>query len=514
MSESEKGAVSAGRGALYIAAAKVWFIVAGFAIEFGLPRILKNPNAFGEWKFVAGIVSILNAVVISGTVQAISRFTAERPEGAAAVRGSGFQMHLLVGLPIAILYAISAPFIGHLAHDPGKTPLLAISAVIFLIYSFYCVFVGSANGQRHFHKQAGLDATASSLRALAVLGAAIVGLGVMGSIIGWAGAAIAVFLVAAFWVGLPRGRVPGLIKPMLVFLFGVGFYLALMQLLQTSDQLLLKRLAADWFRAHPEWLAAHSEKWSEGLARAAAWEADGQVGIYGAVQGLARLPYQLMITATFIVFPLVSRATFEGDAEKARSYIRTTLRWTLVFASAMGTAIAVNPEPLLRIMYGPVYAEHGTLAASVLASGNIAFALFTIGGTVLNAAGRWKDAVAATGITVIVLLVSLWVAVPRSEPTGPMLLTCAVTTAAAMLLGTLIFLVLLWKRFGAMVPLMTVVRCGAAAGAAFGVSRVLKFDRPLLGLAETVACGVVFLVVLVATRELGVKDLRSLRRKG
>ena len=46
--------------------------------------------------------------------------------------------------------------------------------------AFYAVFVGTANGMHQFHKQAGLDITFATLRAVGLIGMAMLGLGVVG----------------------------------------------------------------------------------------------------------------------------------------------------------------------------------------------------------------------------------------------------------------------------------------------------------------------------------------------
>jgi hypothetical protein len=45
---------------------------------------------------------------------------------------------------------------------------------------------------------------------------------------------------------------------------------------------------------------------------------------------------------------------------------------------------------------------------------------------------------------------------------------------------------------------------------AIAVGRVVPFTTPLMTLVEAALVGVVFLVVLIATRELGKADLRSI----
>jgi O-antigen/teichoic acid export membrane protein len=514
----EKVAVSAGRGVLFIAAAKMYFMVAGAAIEFILPRLLGR-FLFGAYGVVTSFVNPVNGFLVTGTIQAVSRYTTEQPERAAEVRGAGFRMHLMLGLPLAVLFAVAAPLMAWLQQDMSKAGPIALAAIIILVYSFYSVLVGSANGQRAFHKQAGLDMTASTLRAIAILGAAAAGAGLWGVIGGWAAAAIGVFLVAAFWVGLPKGVAKDRVGPMSLFLLGVAGYLIIMQLISTADQLLLKPLATTWFREHPDWLARNSA-WFDSkffgsfdllglIKRAAAHESDGQVGFYRAVQNLARLPYQLMIAVTFVIFPLVSKATFEGDAAKTRSYIRTTLRYSLIFAAAMGTALAANPTANLDIVYTSEYALEGGAALAILAMGNVAFAVFTIAGTILNGAGRTLDAVVVAVLTLALTVAALLVGLPRMTPGHDMLLMCAAATAGAMIVGSIVFGAVLWRRFGTFVPALTLVRVAAAVGAAFGVARLVPHGSPIVTLGEAAASVVVYMVVLIVTGELGRADLRA-----
>jgi hypothetical protein len=88
-----------------------------------------------------------------------------------------------------------------------------------------------------------------------------------------------------------------------------------------------------------------------------------------------------------------------------------------------------------------------------------------------------------------------------------------------MLVGAIAACALLWKRFGASVPALTLVRVIAAGAAAGGVGRFLKMESKLMTIVEAGIVGVTFLIVLVATGELGKKDLAAFagaakRRKG
>ena len=60
------------------------------------------------------------------------------------------------------------------------------------------------------------------------------------------------------------------------------------------------------------------------------------VAFYSAVQNLVRLPYQAILAVTFVIFPLVSRSTFEKDTEATKGYIQQTLRYPLIFRRRHG----------------------------------------------------------------------------------------------------------------------------------------------------------------------------------
>src|SRR5690606_33364255 len=222
----------AGRGVLYIAFAKFYFMVAGAVLELRLPTVLGNV-VYGSYGVVNSLVSPFNNVLVTGTIQTVSRFTSQRPEAARAVQRAGLRLHLYVGLVLANLFAAAAPLTARFFHDADKTGPLMVAAAIIAAYSFYAVFVGTANGRREFHKQAGLDVGFATLRVAGILGMAMAGFGLMGAIGGWAAAAWAILLVSTAVVGLPRRAAadagPSVsLRPMVGFFVSVSVYLILL----------------------------------------------------------------------------------------------------------------------------------------------------------------------------------------------------------------------------------------------------------------------------------------------
>ena len=518
--EAPPKATSAGRGVLYIAFAKLYFMVAGAVIEFRLPVILSRAM-YGAYGVVSSLVSPINNVMVTGSIQAVSRFTAQKPETARIVEAAGLRMHLWVGLPTALVFIAGAPVFGWAIGDTAKIGPLMLAGVIVATYAFYAVLVGTANGLRQFNRQAGLDITSATLRAFGILGLTMAGLGVYGAYGGWVAAAGLVLLIATVVIGLPPRAAHGpeaqaLVKPMARYFARVAVYLILLNLIMFVDQILLKVLTAGWYRDHAAALTAGLDQALPGARRIAGFAVDAnalsdvQVAYYRAVQNLARLSYQAILAATFVIFPLVSKSTFDDDHQTTRRYIHITMRYSLIFATAIAVVMAANPRPLLDIPYPDDYATLGAPALAALALGNVAFSLFAIAGTILNGAGHTRDAIIAAAVTLAVAVVGNLIAIPLCEPGADLLLVAASVTGLAMVIGAAVAGGFLHRRLGAFLPLATVARVAVAVAVAIAVGRVVPFSTPLTTLIEAALIGGVFLVVLIATRELGKADLRTI----
>lgn len=519
MSDEAKQATGAGRGVLYIAFAKFYFMLAGLVVQFRLPAILSEA-AWGSYSFINSLVSPVNSVLVTGTIQTVSKFAAAEPEKARRVQHAALRMHVRLGLLLSLAFIAAAPLVSWGFADMSKMAPLMLAGLIIGGNAFYAVFVGAANGLRQFHKQAGLDITFATLRSAGLIGMAMGGLGVIGVVGGWVAAVGIILMIATAWVGLPGKQAVGeplAVKPLVRFFVGVAIYLALFNALMFIDTWLIKRLTTDYYAAHAaEMKAAVAQvvPWAPAVAGYHASPsvlADVQVGYYAAVQNLARLSYQAIIAATFVVFPLVSRSTFTEDRETTKRYIAVTLRYSLMFAMTIAVVMAANPREVLGIVYAPHFAERGGAALPMLAIGNVAFSLFAIAGTILNGAGMSRTAIWVAAITLGIAGVGNFIVIPMVIESGRVLEAAATVTGSAMLVGAIIGGIALRRRLGAFVPALSIARIVIATAVAIAVGRLVPLQGKLMALAEAAVVGVTFLVVLVATRELGKRDLEAIK---
>src|ERR1044071_7565115 len=317
----------AGRGTIYITAAKLWFLVSGAGIYLIVTRLISKEQ-FGVYQVVTGIISIINAVIVNGTSQTVSKYIAQDESKADAVKSKALRLQLAVGGVAALAFALLAPVIANYLNDSELTNYLRLAALITLSYSFYSVYIGYFNGQKKFLTQAGLDMSYSTMKLVFIVLFVGLGFGVAGGIGGFALAAACVLVLSAFTAG--KGERKGEVRTRDLFTF--QFYLLLftlvLNLLQKVDLLLIKALSS------PDALIASDN-----------------AGSYSAAIYVANLTYQVIISATFVIFPLVSQATFADDRRRTESYISNTTRYSLMIMAPLATLFSANSREVLGVIY-------------------------------------------------------------------------------------------------------------------------------------------------------------------
>lgn len=486
-------AVEAGRGALFIGFAKAFFMLAGFLQRVLLARVV-GPAEYGAFSVVNNAISTVNNTMVQGTIQSVSKFTAEDDGRAGAVQRAGLKMQACLGVLVAVAVVLAAPLLARFVKAPEHVSLFRLVAAIPLVYAFYAVYVGTANGLRKFHVQAGFDVGFSTAKTVLLLAGAVIGrwLGhsVAGAFVGFIAAALLILIVAGRTIGMRAGERSFPPLQLIVFMGGVVVYTLLINLALNYDLLLLRRFAGAAVPGAP---------------------ADALAGAYEAVRNLALLPYQALLVVTFVVFPLVSRATFAEDRAATTAYVRQTFRYALVFGAALAVVLAARPSALLAVLYPPAYGA-GAAALPILAAGIVALALLSIGCSIVTASGRPDIAIVLVALTLGVGGAAAFAIVPGAAPGPAMLRAAATATAAGMLAGLVAVLLYLRRRFAVWPPLASVLRVALAVALAVGLGRWLPGQGKLAGLAAIAAAAVAYAAILGLAREFGPTDREKLAK--
>lgn len=494
--ETEDVATRAGRGTLYITGSKLWFMATGAALYFVLPRLV-SPASLGVYKVVIGLVSVINAVVVTGTVQTVSKFVSQTPELADAIKRKALLLQCVLGGGAAAVFALAAPLVARSLNDDSLTPYLRLAALITASYAFYAVFVGVLNGRKEFLKQAAIDAFYSTAKLVLIIAFTIaMGYTLTGAISGFAAAAFAALVIGAIVVGL-RGRAedaPVGFGNLLQFQVALIVFLLVNNLLMKTDLLIVKGTIS------PDPQAASEA-----------------AGIYGAALDFAYIVFQIIVSITFVIFPIVSEAAFRDNLDAVRGYVRETVRATLVICALPAVIFSANAAEVLHLVYPPEYAT-GAPALRIVAIGMLSFAVITVLCSVISSTGRPWVSVAVVAVTLAIDAGLNLALVPRYGLVG-----AAVGTTIAMAVGAVAGAVVVSSRFGAIVAPLTVVRVAIASAVVYALALVVPLESlvaPLGGsllpklavAAECALLGIVYLAVLVAVREIGGNELRLARK--
>jgi O-antigen/teichoic acid export membrane protein len=492
---SSDRAVEAGRGALFIGFAKVYFMVSGFVWSWLLTRLVGAADV-GRFSVVNNFMSTVNNAVVQGTVQSVAKFTAEDDTRIDAVKRAGLVMQSFVGVAAALVFVLGAPWIADFANAPGYVGWFRMAGAVPLLYSFYTVFVGSANGQRQFRLQASFDVTFSTMKTILLLGGAVAGRAsghaVTGAFLGFIAAAVLILIISAAKVGLPRGPLRFPASRLMAFMAGALAYTVLLNAaLNMCDSYLLRRFAG---------------------AVVDTVRADAMVGHYQGLRNLGLLPYQALLVITFVIFPLISRSTFVEDRESTRVYISQTLRYAIMIGAALAVVLGARPDAIIAILYKDVGYLEGARALPILVTGVTSLAVLSVSGSIINASGKPRWAVALLVVTVVSSVTAAFILVPRANPGPSMLMAQATSVAIGDVIGLVLALIYLWRQFGAGPPPATLLRVGVSVALAVVAARVFPAGGKLMGVATLGVAGLVFVAGLVILRELGPADMAKLRK--
>lgn len=475
---SDNIAAIAGRGTIYITAAKIWFMVSGYGIAVTLAALLTD-ESYGIYRVVISTVSIINAVIVTGTYQTVSKYVSQEPENADSIKWKALGLQVYVGGAATLGFFLLAPVVASMLNDPRLTGWLRLASLITLSYSFYSVYTGYFNGKQRFDIQAGLDITYSTLKLAFIVLLAWLGFGVTGSVGGFALAAAVVLFISAMLARGQGGKGEARAGQLFTFQSYVLLFTFVLTLLQRVDLMLIKALSS-----------------SDPTA------ASQNAGYYSAAMDVANLTYQIVVSVTFVIFPLVSQSTFEDDRARTQGYISKTLRYTLMIMALTATLFSCCASGVLRVIYRETF-QAGSPALRIIAFGMLFFGLLYVVTTIISASGQPKVSLLIGVITLVLTTALNALLIPTNGLAG-----AATATTISMLAGTVLACGYLWQKYRALISITSVARIAGCAGVIYAESLLFSPRSKALIIAELVLLSVTYLIALIVSGELGRQDLK------
>ncbi len=497
----------AGRGVIYITFAKLWFMLTGWILIFGLPRIFKWASGgdadqgqilFGAYKLVIMGVSFINNGIITGTIQAVSKFTSEDESNADGVKRTALKVQGILGVSLAVIYVGFAGILADILESPELAGLMRLSAGIIAAYSVYAVFIGSFNGKRQFNRQALFDIVYATIKTGLIVGLAAAGFQVMGTVAGFLVSSVIIMFIAAAVSGIgTTGSFSE--KKYLAFAATLIVYTFFLNLVMSVDLFLLKGLTSNLALSQGNTAEAAS---AVGMALA---------GKYGAAQGLAFIPYQAILSIAFVAFPLVSKVTYMGDTEKARQYIGNAMRFSAILIIGIAVVFGALPKQSLGLVFPPEY-QSASSCLRVLSFGIASFGLMVVGNTILNGAGMPKKSLFVVLSTLVAVVACTALFISYTGPTDDALTAAAAGSAVGMFAGTVLCGVIVYRQFRSFVPLNSALRIALAIVVSLFVGSMMPNLGKMISLLQCLAVFVVYFGVLFVTKEFKKQDIEQFKR--
>jgi stage V sporulation protein B len=384
-------------------------------------------------------------------------------------------------------------------------------ALVALFYGLYAPIIGLLNGRGQFSRQAALDVTFAVLRTAGLIAVGWVfarggGQGVLGSTLGFALAAACIVPVAAWFARSPpkAARIapgPAVPPPAAEPEERPRDYLAQLGPLAAAQFFTNAVMQVDIT------LLGHF------LSRGADVKtADEWVAVYRACQLFAFLPYQLLLSITQVLFPMLARAKAAGDTEGVRRYVERGSRLAALACGMLVSVIVGLPTQLLAFAYSSEVAERGAATLRILALGQGAYAMLAIATTVLASLGKERLSATITLGALVTVVGACALLAANASFGGPQLEATAMGTSAALVLALLVAGVAVQKLSGAFIPWSSVLRVLVALAVAAGIGSLFPASHGRW-LTVILAAGVVatYGLVLAGTRELTRGDAAVLR---
>ena len=473
---------STGKSYIYLTIAKFLSILAGYAILLFIARML-TPEDFGVYGVIVSIVSIINMVVITGTVQSVSKFVSQNEEASEYTKRKALKLQIFVAILVTGLYFALSSVIALIINDKSFTPYLRLSSLIVLFYSFYAVFMGYLNGLKQFKKQSLFDMSYSVIRAGLIIGLTFLTFTVMGSILGFSAASFLILVLALIFVGFKKvDKIADVsYKKIIKFMLPAMAFVFVLNLLLNIDLLAVKALSPSDI--------------SNTLS-----------GYYSAALSIARIPYFAIISLTLLIFPFISKATAANDLKKVQYYVKQSLRFSLILLIFLAVIISSNASPILELLYPSAY-SFGSQALSIVVFGLAFLGMILISANIITASGKPNISL-YIGIGVVVLDFILNFILIKNYS----LLGAAVATTIAMFLGFIVTIIFMKKLFKTYLNVKSILKILILNLIIFFVAINLNFTSFYL-IIEFLILAIILIAGLFLLKELKISYIRELLKR-
>ena len=468
---------SAARGTAALVLSRGCYFVLGYLAVVLLAREL-GPVAYGVYGVIMAILVWLEESGRYAIPSATAKLLAEAETGQDDLERSALALNLAIHVLFMLLLWGVAPWLARGLGIERGTSLIRLAALDLPLFGLYTAVQAIHQGHRQFIRLGVSQVVYALTKFAGVLVLMFIGISLeLALIINIAstvvGLAVLTPRLGIRWSGSWMSRV----SPLVAVAVPIGLYY--FPLMLRSSLLLgtLKMVSPDG--------------------------EDALIGILMAALNIARVPAFALATVVVVLLPSIARALARDDEGGARQYIHQALRFFGLLFLPGCFVLTVEPEKLMQAMYSEQFAGGGLLLAILVVSEGL-YTLQAIMGSILHAAGQMRK----TAVVIIsILLPSVIVTVLCVHFYG--VVGGAISSVVTPLFGISIFGVSIWRRFGTLINLSTLMNLVLAGVLMFGIDALLPETDGWTMLLHGIGV-VVYATTLVLRGEVSWQDVMIL----
>lgn len=475
------------KSTLWLIVSELIFNLSGYVIHSSMGRIL-GPADYGRYGLVVTLTTMVIILIGNGIPTAMAKYISEifetNPRLILVIKRKALLLQTTLIGAITAIFFLSAPLIAKALGDETLTPLFRISTLIipsFAAASFYFSFYTALH---KFNVQSILKTLRSILKVITIVGLAYL-FGVPGSIVGFALAAIIVFLIGFTLDQLiytksikKAAKAQNLslesdfeAKKLLNYAWQVIIFFLAYELLISIDLYMVKAILHD----------------------------DYLTGIYNASLTVGRIPYYIFYALTIMLLPVVSKSTAEKNHAVTNAVIGHSMRLMTIFLIPSVILMAQFAEPIIEIFYSSKYAE-AAMPMSILAYGVGFLTIFYVMSFVLNGAGKTKIPMWISIFGFVVNAILNYILIKTNGLNGS-----AIATTITSLLIMILILFFINRDFGTIISIKSFFKMTLAGTLMLILSRFTPAENPVF-LLSSVFLFAFYLLILIVLKEITPQD--------
>ncbi|EKE18926.1 MAG: hypothetical protein ACD_9C00198G0002 [uncultured bacterium] len=480
------------KSTIWLIISEIIFNLSGYIIHSFVGRIL-GPADYGRYGLVVTMTTMIIILIGNGIPTAMAKYISEifetNPRMVLVIKRKALLLQSMLIGGVTVAFFFSAPLISKALGDETLTPLFRISTLIipsFAAASFYFSFYTSLH---KFNVQSILKTLRSVLKVVAIVGLAYA-FGVPGSIVGYAVAALCVFLIAfsldqlIYTKSIKKAakaqnkslRSDFESKKLLNYAWQIILFFLAYELLISIDLYLVKGILHD----------------------------DRLTGIYNAALTVGRIPYYIFYALTIMLLPVVSKGTAQNNHEQTNQIVGQSLRIMVLLLIPSVILMAQFADPIIRLFYSAQYSD-AAFPMSILAYGVGFLTIFYVMSFVMNGKGKTKIPMWISIFGIVVNSILNYILIPKYALVGS-----AIATSFTSLIVMLAMLYYIQKEFGTIVKIKSLLKMMTAGLIMFGAS--LFFSQgEFIFIIWSLILFLIYLIVLFALGEIGKQDIQYIK---